>query len=97
MRARPRFVPSAKERGQQRRFVDGRIAGAQMRETIGKSGPAVDIAQNLGDPRARQHAIQPNGEVARGVRDGRFEPGDVELAVFDLDAVEFAARGACGH
>jgi hypothetical protein len=35
---------------QQRRFVSGRIAGAQMGEAIGKSGPSVDITQNLGDP-----------------------------------------------
>ncbi|MDJ0450752.1 hypothetical protein [Methylocystis sp. JR02] len=80
--------------GQQRRPVGGRGAGAQMRETIGKLCPAVDITQNLGDPRPRQHPVQSNGENARGVRDGRLDPGDVELAVFDLDAVEFAARSA---
>jgi hypothetical protein len=38
---------------QQRRFVGGRIPGAQMGEAIGKSGPSVDITQNLGDPCAR--------------------------------------------
>jgi len=83
--------------GQQRRSVGGRVAGAHVRETVAELGPAVQVAQNLGDPRARQHAVEPDREAARGVWDGRLGAGDVKLAVFDLDAVEFAARGAGGH
>jgi hypothetical protein len=62
-----------------------------MGEAIGKSGPPVDFTQNLGDPCARQHAVQPNGKLPCSVRDGRLVPGDVEFAILDLDAIEFAA------
>ena len=68
-----------------------------MGEAIGKSGPSVDITQNLGDPCAWQHAIQPNGKVPCSVRDGRLAPGDVEFAILDLSAVEFAARSPSGY
>ena len=57
-------------RRQQRRFVGGGIAGAQMREPVGESGPSVDIAQNLGDPCPRQHSVQPQRQIARGLGDG---------------------------
>ena len=80
-------------RRQQRRLVGGRIAGAQMREPVGKAGPRIDIAQHLGDPHPRQHPVQPERQIARRLRNGRRGAGDEELAVLDLDAVEFAARG----
>src|SRR5215472_507191 len=35
--------------GQQRRFVRRQIASTQMGEPIGIPGPAIDIAENLGD------------------------------------------------
>ena len=84
-------------RRQQRRFVGGRIAGAQMREPVGESGPRIDIAQHLGDPHPRQHSVQPQGQIARAPRDGGRGAGDEEFAILDLDPVEFAARGAVGH
>ena len=84
-------------RRQQRRYIGGRIAGAQMGEPVGEAGPAVDVAQDLGDPHTRQHAVQSQGQVARGVGNDRRGAGDVELAVLDLDPVEFAARGPVGN
>ncbi len=84
-------------RRQQRRFVGGGIAGAQMHEPFGESGPSVDIAQNLGDPHPRQHSVQPQRQIARRLGNGGRGAGDEQFAVLDLDPVEFAARGAVGH
>jgi hypothetical protein len=68
-----------------------------MHEPVGESGPPVDIAQNLGNPRPRQHSVQPEGQIARSIRDGGRGASDVEFAVLDLDPVEFSASGALGH
>jgi hypothetical protein len=78
-------------RCQERWYIAGRIAGAQVGEPVGEAGPAVNVAQNLGDPHTRQHAVQSQGQVARGVGNDQWNPGDVELAVLDFDAVEFTA------
>lgn len=78
-------------RGQQGWLVCRRVAGAQMREAIGESGPGIDIAQDFGDAHPRQHPVQSDGQVARRFRHRRLHPGDVEIAFFDLDAIEFAA------
>jgi hypothetical protein len=64
-----------------------------MREAISESGPGINIAQELGDAHPRQHAVEPDGQIARRVRHGRLHAGDVERAVLDFDAVEFATRG----
>ena len=84
-------------RGQERRLVRRRVAGAQMREAIGEAGPGIDIAQELGDAHPRQHAVEPDRQVARRLRHRRLHARDVERAVFDLDAVEIAARGSRHH
>ena len=84
-------------RRQQRRFVGGGIAGAQMHEPVGESSPSVDIAQNLGDPRPGQHSVEPQGQIARGLGNGWRGAGNEEFAVLDLDPVEFSASGALGH
>jgi hypothetical protein len=80
--------------GEQRRFVGGGIAGAQMYEPIGESGPPIDIAQILGDPGARQHPVRPKGQIARGLRNDGRGAGDEELAVLNLATVEFSAPSA---
>lgn len=64
-----------------------------MRESVGEAGPAVEVAQNLGDPRTRQHAVQSQGQVVRGIGNDQGNTGDVELAVLNFDTVQFAARG----
>lgn len=51
-------------RRQQGSFVGGRIAGAQMHELIREPGPGIDLAQNFGDPHSRQHAVQPQRQIA---------------------------------
>ena len=68
-----------KHRRQQRGFVGGGIAGAQMHESVGESGPPVDIAQDLGDPDPRQHSVQPQGPIAGGLWDGGRCAGDVSV------------------
>ena len=72
------------------------MAGAQMREVIGETGPAVDLRQHLGDAHPRQHVAEPVGQFQRSVGDRRLEACDVELAVLDFDTVEIAAFGARG-
>jgi hypothetical protein len=42
-----------KDRCQESGDIGSRIAGPQMGEPVGEAGPAVDVAQDLGDPRAR--------------------------------------------
>ena len=86
------------ENRRQERWDIGRwVAGAQMREAVGEAGPAVDVTQHLGDPHTRQHTVQSQGQIARGIRNERWNPGDVEFSVFDLDAVEFTTRGQVGN
>ena len=85
------------DRCQERGDIGSRIAGPRMGEPVGEAGPAVDVAQDLGDPRARQHAVQSQGQVARGVGNNQRNPGDVELAVVDFDTVGIAARCPVGH
>ena len=84
-------------RGQECRLVRCRVAGAQMREAIGEASPGIDVAQELGDAHPRQHAVEPDRQIARRFRHGRLHACDVERAVLDLDAVEFAARGPRHH
>ncbi|GLI95604.1 hypothetical protein LMG27198_45960 [Methylocystis echinoides] len=53
--------------GEQRRHQPdiflGRRAGAKMTETLGESCPAIDFGEKLGDPQARQHAIEPARDI----------------------------------
>jgi hypothetical protein len=62
------------DRCQQRRCVIGGVAGTQVSEAAGKSGPTIDVTQDLVDPCPRQHPIQPNSKLARSVRNGRLIP-----------------------
>ena len=62
----------------------------------GEAGPRIDIAQHLGDPHPWQHPVQPQRQIARGLGNGGRGAGDEQLAILDLDPVEFAARGAFG-
>jgi hypothetical protein len=84
-------------RGQERRPVRRRAAGAQMREAIGEAGPGIDIVQQLSDADPRQHAVEPDRQVARRFRHGGLHAGDVKRAVLDLDAIELAACGPRHH
>jgi hypothetical protein len=84
-------------RDQKCRLVRRRVAGAQMREAIGKAGPGIDVAQELGDAHPRQHAVEADRQVARRFWDRRLHARDIERAVFDLDAVELAACGSRHH
>ena len=68
-----------------------------MREAVRESRPCIDVAQHLGDAHPRQHTVEPDRQIACRLRNGRLHAGDVERAVFDLDAVEFAVRGPLHH
>jgi len=59
-----------------------------MGEAIGKSGPCIDVAQDLRDPCPWQHSVKPNGKIARRIRNGWLGASNIEVAVLDLDAVE---------
>ena len=65
-----------------------------MRESVGKAGPAIHVREHLGDANPRQKSLQPGRQHARGVRCDRLGSGDVELPLFDLDAIELLARCA---
>ena len=65
-----------------------------MREAIGKAGPAIHVRQYLRDANPRQKSFQPRRQHTCGVRSDRLGSGDVELPLFDLDAIEFLARCA---
>ena len=90
-------MPSARTAASSGRLVGCRIAGAQVGEAVGKARPSLDIGQDLGDPHPRQQSLQLVGKQARGIRDDRLGSSDVELAVLDLDAVEFAAFRPASH
>ena len=68
-----------------------------MDEPVREPGPRIDIAEHFGDAHPRQHPVQPQRQIARRLRHGGRGAGDEQLAVLDLDAVEFAALGAFGH
>jgi hypothetical protein len=52
-----------------------------MHETVGEAGPPVDIPQNLGNLRPRQHPVQPEGQVACGLGNGGWDAEYEEFAV----------------
>ena len=83
--------------GQQRRFVRRQIASTQMGEPIGIPGPAIDIAENLGDTHPWQHRVQPDGQIARGIGYRWLGPGYVQRAILDLNTVKVAARRPRHH
>jgi hypothetical protein len=63
--------------GHERNAVLGRRSGAQMSEPVGKSDPAVDLGEKLGDPQARQRPRDIIGAVCinsaqRTDREARF-------------------------
>ncbi len=84
-------------RREQRVFVGGRMAGAQMDESIRESGPRIDIAHHFGDPHPRQQPVQPQCQIACRLRHNRRDAGDEQFAILDLDTVDLAAPGAFGY
>ena len=89
--------PVGEDSSKQGRFVARRVARPQMREAVGKAGPAIHVREHLGDAHPREKPLQPRRQHARGVRSDRLGSGDVELALLDLDAIELLACRTAGN
>jgi hypothetical protein len=61
-----------------------------------EAGSAADFVQQFSDAHPRQHGIDHGGQCLRFGRGGRFDGSDVQTAVTQLDALEFAAPQLAG-
>jgi hypothetical protein len=65
-------------------------------ETLGKTGPALDLGEQFGNPEARQHAVETPGDIV-DIRVVLSDRADRQPRLGDQRLGKFASRGKGGH
>ena len=67
-----------------------------MDEALGKTGPAVDLGEQFGNPDAGQHAVQAPGDIV-DIRVILPDRADRQPRLGDQRLGKFARGGECGN